>query len=72
MDVWPENWPVWSLFCSLSTQWRYSMAGPEGLDLMPFLHLMDRLHLSPEDHADMLADLRVIEAAALEAMHTKD
>lgn len=23
MLVWPENWPVFQLFCGLSTQWRW-------------------------------------------------
>ena len=50
----------------MSTQWRVGMGGPTGLDYNVLLRLMDRLHLSDEDHEAMLDDVRAMERAALE------
>jgi hypothetical protein len=71
-EVWPENWPAWQLFCRLSTQWRIAMNGPTGLDYQPLMRLLDLEDLSPADWQDRFDDVRVLEAAALEQMRSKD
>ena len=68
VEVWPENWPAWSLFCEVSGQWRQAMAGPTALDYTPLFHRMDRLGLSPDEWDARFADIRHIEAAALQQM----
>lgn len=72
VEVWPENWPAFSLFCRLQTQWRASMNGPTGLDYTALLALMSRMKLSDEDHEDLFADVQTLERAALEAMNQKE
>lgn len=46
------------------------MGEPIALDYTPLFKRMDRLGLSDEDWNDMFRDIRVIEAAALDAMKT--
>lgn len=67
-EVWPECWPIFSLFCRLQTQWRVSHAGPTGLDYLAAYPLLDRLAESPDDWDQLLDDLRALEIAALEQM----
>jgi len=67
VEVWPENWPAWSLFSEMSGQWRMSpMRGPIALDYTPLFARMARLGLTDEQWEQRFADVRVIEAAALE------
>lgn len=70
-DVWPENWAVFSLFMSLQTQWLMGPAGPTGLNHLPLYTRLDRLYPDPLDWEDALADVQVLELAALKAMRTK-
>lgn len=72
VELWPENWPAWSLFCELSGQWRVSsMGGPVALDYTAVFARMDRLRLDDAAWHDLFADLRVIEAAALKQMQSQ-
>lgn len=71
-EVWPENWPAFSLFCTVQTQWRVGACGPTGLDYTPLLALMGRMKLSDQDHDDLFEDVQTLERAALAAMQTKD
>lgn len=71
-EVWPENMPAINLFNTLSTQWRTGMNGPTGLDYSVLFNRMERMKLSEQDHEWMFDDIRVIEAAALTAIHKKD
>lgn len=58
--------PAFDLFVAVRTQWRYGLAGPTGLDYASVRALMD-LALPPDaDRRRLLADLQVMEAAALE------
>ena len=68
VEVWPENWPAWALWCEMSGQWRVGMNGPTALDYGPLFARMDRMRLDDEAWHDLFADIRVIEAAALEQM----
>ena len=67
VDLWPDVWESWLFYASLSSQWRDGMNGRYALDLTPFLMVMQINGWSAEKCADMLSDLRAIEAAALAA-----
>lgn len=45
------------------------MGGPIGLDYGVIQRDLDRLALPPDEYEQMMADLRVIEQAALEQIH---
>lgn len=68
VEVWPENWPAWRLFCDLSTQWRMGMNGPTGLDYTPLMRLLDQEHPSPDDWRSTFDDVRHLEAVALDQL----
>lgn len=74
VEIWPENWPAFDLFCTLGTQWRTGMSGPTGLDYTATLACIAALHgdLTPADRADLFRDLRAMEAAALSELARKD
>ena len=70
VEVWPENWPAWALFCELSGQWRVAaMGGPTALDYCALFMRMDRLGLDDDGWNETFADVRTIEAAALKRMN---
>ena len=69
-ELWPENWPVWQVFCELSGQWRQAMGGPTALDYTPLFTRMDRLGLDDEGWNSLFSDIRVIESSALKQMAT--
>jgi hypothetical protein len=71
VEIWPENWDSVTLFRRMTTQWRMSMGGPTGLDYNVLFRLLDNERLSGDDWDLMLADVSVMEAAALEAMAQK-
>jgi heme oxygenase len=66
--VWPQNVAAINLFVFLGTQWLVGPSGPYGLNYRTMWEKMDRMNLTPEAHADLEADIRVLEDAALEAM----
>jgi hypothetical protein len=67
-ELWPENWSAWRVFCDISGQWRLAANGqPFALDYGPLFTRMDRLNLSADEWEDLFQDIRVLEAAALEA-----
>ena len=73
MEIWPEHLAVVRIFGRLDTQWRVGMSGPIGLDYNAAYPLIDRATSTPEDWHDMLDDLRVLEATALDVMReTRD
>lgn len=49
----------------MSTQWRIGMAGPTGLDYNALPHVMRLSGVSRANQADVFADLRTLEDAAL-------
>lgn len=72
VELWPENWPAWQLFCRVATQWRTApMGGYLGLDHGPLIALLNRENLSPDDWDERFDDVRVLEAAALSKLNTK-
>ncbi len=69
VEIWPENWPAWDLFCTVSTQWRTGGMGSYiGLDYGPLFIVMDRRGLKGDEWQDALNDIRVIEAEALDTI----
>ena len=69
-EVLEENWQVVSMFMRLQTQWVPSMGGMIGLNYqsVEFLFRIEGV----ESQRDMLADLQVMEVAALDVINVKD
>jgi hypothetical protein len=72
VEVWPENWPAFTLFCSIQTQWRVGTAGATGLDYNVLYPLLDRRTSDQDEWDELFADVQVCERASLSAMNTKD
>lgn len=72
IEVWPENWQSVNFFMEFCrTQWRTGMGGATGLDYTAVLACLRTLRLGRERADEVFADVRVMEAAALEAMIAK-
>jgi len=69
---WPDNLHAVRVFMAAATQWRIGMAGPTGLDYAALPELWRRLTVPRKARDAAFADLQVLEAAALDAIHTKD
>jgi hypothetical protein len=72
VEVWPENWPAFALFCSMQTQWRVGMGGATGIDYSALYPLLDRHASDPDEWNALFEDVQTCERAALAAMNTKD
>lgn len=72
VEVFEENWPVFDLFCYMSTQWSVGMAGATGLNYQVAHHKLDRAGLDPGEYEDRMEGLRVMERSALQAMREKN
>lgn len=70
--MWPENWPAFSVFVRVRTQWRTGPRGVIGLDYGVIYRELDRMHLGPDRYDQLMDDLRVLEAAALEEIYKAD
>lgn len=70
MDLWPECEPAFRLFDRVRNQWRTAgMAGiPVALDHNVVLTHMARMRLPDDEFDALFDDIRVMEAAGLEAM----
>lgn len=55
----------------MRTQWRVGFAGATGLDYGVLFSLMDMYATPAADRPQLLADIQVLEAAALKAMAVK-
>jgi hypothetical protein len=66
-EVMPEAWAAVTMFLRCSTQWRTSMAGIIGLDYAA-LQWLFTLH-PPDDPAALLADIQIMESAAIEVIN---
>lgn len=65
VDVWPENWPVVTLFFRLQTQWRLGASGATGLDYHAARMVAETVGLTWD--AFLLDDLQILESEALTA-----
>lgn len=71
--MWPENWPSFTLFLRLQSQWSVSMAGPIGLRYEALYPLLDRLAAGdPERWESLFDDIQVLERTALSVMNHRD
>lgn len=70
--MWPDNWPAFLVFDSLSTQWRSGQVGPTGLDYNVLRDIFQFNEIPPEDWPDTFMAIRIMEGAALEIIHKKD
>lgn len=68
-EVWAENWPVVELFMRLQTQWVTTMGSIVGLHY-PSVDFLFRIE-GIENQREMLADLQVMEVAALHVLNSK-
>jgi hypothetical protein len=55
----------------MQTQWCVSSNGATGLNYLVLFHKLDRMNLSREEYDQLEGDVRVMEFAALSAMHKK-
>lgn len=73
VEVWPENVPALQMFQRIGTRWVFgAMGGVAGIRWEAVYPLMDRLGLEPDDWDALLADLEIMEHAAMEVMNRKD
>lgn len=72
MLCWPDNLQVVRVFIAMGTQWNVSMGGPSGLNYASLPEVWRRLKVAPAERDAAFADLQLLEAAALEAIHAKD
>jgi hypothetical protein len=76
VEVWPEHWRAYELFCDVQTQWRTGAGGPTGLDYNVLYRRLDRVQarygLSDDERDGLEDDVRAMEYEALAAMHEKN
>lgn len=72
VEVWPENVPAWGLFDALQTQWRAGSGGVIGLDYGVLADELRVRAIPPEEHEQLRADVRVMEAAALQEIYAEN
>lgn len=72
VPVWPDNRQAAIVFLTMKTQWRSGFSGYTGLDYCALREVWTRLKVPKKDRDAVFADLRVIEAGALNEMHSKD
>ncbi len=70
-EIWPENLAAFEAFGGMLTQWRTGMSGPTGLDYAVLPAVLDLQDVPPSARRQMFDDIRLMEAAALEAMRKK-
>lgn len=70
-EVWPENYQTYLLLCTMDTQWRIGMAGPTGLDYAALPVALRMIGAPRADWQNLMADVRVMESTALQAMRTE-
>ena len=71
VEVWPDNESSVRVFMALATQWRTGAAGATGFDYNVLPELWRRLKVPLADRDDVFDDLRLMEMAALDAMHAE-
>jgi hypothetical protein len=64
-EVWECNWQSVTTFEAMSTQWRIAPDGPTGLDYAALPVVAQLLEVPRRRWADVFADVRVMEDAAL-------
>lgn len=72
VDVWPENWPAFTVFTRLQTQWRHGMNGQTGLDYSALFSFLDRMDLEKQEREEIFSDVQILEMAALNEIHKQE
>lgn len=72
VEIWPENYQAYLLFCTMDTQWRIGMSGPTGLDYAALPMALRMIAAPRAEWQQLMADIRVMESAALQAMRSSD
>ncbi|WGG53401.1 DUF1799 domain-containing protein [Rugamonas sp. DEMB1] len=72
MEVWPDNWPAFALFCEQQTQWTVGPGGATGMNYACAFRKLDRMGLTPDECSEWEGDLRTLEHAALSEMNKKE
>lgn len=67
--MWAEHWQAVELFQQMSSQWRVGFGGAVGLDYGVLFKLMDLQDIEKPRKRELLAQIQVCEAAALEIFH---
>lgn len=67
--IWPDNWQAFEIFEAIRTQWRVGMNGPSGLDYNVIPQFLRLYQIPRADHRDLYDAIRVMEDAALLAIH---
>jgi len=67
-DVWPDNWPSFCVFESMTTQWRSGPGGASGLDYVSLPVVMRLSGIKVSDRTKVFDDVRAMESAALTVM----
>lgn len=67
-EIWPDNWPAFTVFEAMSTQWRTGACGATGMDYTSIRDVAGFLGLTRVQTTDIFPDLRIMEAEALRVM----
>ena len=70
-EVWPDNLQAAHVFVAMSTQWRFGMAGPTGLDYAALPEVWRRTRTVLAERDEVFDCLRIMEEAALRQMVSK-
>ena len=68
IELWAVNIESFTVFNSMSTQWRNGMDGPTGLDYSVLPVVMDLVGVDAGDRNKVFADVRLMEREALGTM----
>ena len=66
--LWAVNAEAFSVFNSMSTQWRAGMSGATGLDYTSLPIVMDLEGVDADDRKQVFRDVRTMEQEALKTM----
>ena len=65
VEVWPENWPILTLFSQLGTQWNVVMSSRTGLRYEAVYPLLDR-RFPDEEWEEAFHAIQEMESAVLD------
>ena len=68
IELWAINAEAFSVFNSMSTQWRAGMSGATGLDYTSLPIVMDLEGVDADDRKQVFRDVRTMEQEALKTM----
>ncbi|KFE50148.1 DUF1799 domain-containing protein [Pseudomonas syringae] len=68
IELWEINTQSFTVFNSMSTQWRTGMGGATGLDYAVLPVVMELLDVEQDDRKRVFGDVRLMEQEALDTM----